>query len=402
MWAAGIAEHALSADAENVVRRAPVAPFHLSFPLDIFRPRDMMMCREMLGLPEDKFIVLLPGGVSDPRKGALAFLDALARLGLPDLLVVTVGQADTLQKFPVAVQQLGQVHDQLKVAMANSAADLVVAPSREETFGQAVVEAIACGTPALGYALSGTCEAIRDGVTGMLADSDPGSLAAAVHYLYARPEARRELSSWGRIYVENEWSEFAASRRLYLALRAVDADGRIGMGRNIRFLGMPPALPAFQSVAKCEESWRPCQGISQMQHAVPKHGLGPHRWAYGPGAVVELFAKEAGLHRVLISYRNPHAGQQMALRCNGAKCGRYKLTQTGYGTSRMLVANVPLEQGSNLLQMAFAVWDTTREDLQLQAIIVTEILVEPVAMCDHLARQTSAAKLLSAVWGEEG
>ena len=34
-------------------------------------------------------------------------------------------------------------------------------------------------------------------------------------------------------------------------------------------------------------------------------------------------------------------------------------------------------------------------------MIVEEIQVEPVAMCDHLARHTPAAQMLSAVWGSE-
>ena len=354
----GVARRALAAGPDDLARQAPVAQFGLSFPLDVFRPRDAMLCRELLGLPADKFIVLLPGGVGDPRKGAMAFLEALGRLGLPDLLVATLGREDPSLRSPVEVRQLGQINAQLRVAMANSAADLVVAPSVVETFGQTVVEAIACGTPALGYAVPGTCEAIRDGVTGLLAEGGPDGLAAAVQYLYARPEARRELASWGRLYVENEWSEFAASRRLYLALRAVDADGRIGLGRNLRFRAEAPALPAFQTVAQCRETWRPCQGLSQMEYPLPQYGLGPFRWAYGPGAVVELFAAEAGLHRVLMTYRNVAPNQHVELRCNGVEWGGYPVPVTGFGSSRFLVANLMLEPGSNLLHMRFRVWDT--------------------------------------------
>ena len=379
----------------------PLAQFGLSFPLEVFRPRDAMTCRELLGLPADKFIVLLPGGVGDVRKGAMAFLEALSRLELPDLLVVTLGRPEPELRSPVELRQLGQIHGQIRVAMAASAADLVVAPSSEETFGQTVVEAIACGTPALAYRLSGTREAIRHGVTGLLADQDPDSLAAAVQYLYARPETRREMGSWGRLYVENEWSEFAASRRLYLALRAVDAGGRIGLGRNLRFLGETPSLPPFQTVARCLERWRPCQGISRVEYPLPQHDLGPFRWVYGPSAVLELFAGEAGLHRVLFSYRNVQAGQRVELRCNGAECGAFDLPLTGFDKSRVLVANVELEPGSNMLQLRFRAWETANEESRPLAIVVTEVLVEPVAMCDHLARHTSAAQMLAAVWGDE-
>jgi glycosyltransferase involved in cell wall biosynthesis len=402
LWAAGIASRAFAADAHHHPRIPPVAPFHLSFPLDVFRPRDKRMCREAFDLPADSFIILLAGAISDPRKGGLAFLEALGRLELPNLLVVTLGQPDPTLGFPVAVRQLGQINGQSKVAMVNSAADLVVAPSTEETFGQTVIEAIACGTPALGYPVSGIREAIRDGVTGLLAsEADPDGLAAVVQYLYARPEARRNLARWGRLYVENEWSEFAASRHLYLALRAMDSEGRLKLRRNLRFLPSEPEIPPFQTVARCRDGWRPRHGFSPMEFAVPEHGLKPYHWAYGPTALAELFAEDAGLHRVLIAYRNAHKGQRLQLRCNGSECGTFDLSNTGFGSGRMLVANVHLEKGSNLLQIAFSHWDLHREDGRLQAMIVTDILVEPVALCDLLARQTSAEQMLATVWGKE-
>jgi hypothetical protein len=62
---------------------------------------------------------------------------------------------------------------------------------------------------------------------------------------------------------------------------------------------------------------------------------------------------------------------------------------------------VHLEKGSNLLQIAFSRWDLHREDGRPQAMIVTDILVEPVAQCDLLASQTSAKQMLATVWGHE-
>jgi hypothetical protein len=357
------------------------------------------MCRDNFDLPHDRFVILLAGAVEDPRKGGLAFLEALGRLELPNLLVVTMGRPDPGAAFPVEVRQLGQINGQDTVAMVNSAADLVVAPATEETFGQTFIEAIACGTPVLGYPINRVRGAIRDGVTGILSAGDgPASLAAAVQFLYAHPEIRRDLSRWGRIFVENEWSEFAASRHLLLALRAID-DGRVRPPRNLRFLPEEPAVPPFQVVARCLDCWRPHQGFSQMEYALPEHALPPCRWIYGPGAIAELSAEAAGLHRVLIAYRNPHEGQRLHLRSNGTACGSFELHHTGIDAGRMLVANVPLETGANFLQIEVSHWDRNRENLRPLALIVTDILVEPVAASDRLARQTSAAEMLASAWG---
>ncbi|MEO8593428.1 MAG: glycosyltransferase [Candidatus Solibacter sp.] len=399
-WTAAVAQRALKFS--SATAQTPVAGIRPSFPLEIFRPRDRRMCRELLGLPEDAFIVLVAGSIINPREGGPAFLAALARLGLPDLLVVTLGWDDPAHTFPVPVRQLGKINGQHRVALVTAAADLVVAPAQGETFGQSVVEAAACGTPALAYPCSGLQEGIRDGVTGRLAeDTEPESLAAAVQWLYAHPEERHDLARWGRLYVENEWSEFAASRSLYLALRSVDVKGRIRLGRMLRFRAEEPALPPWQRAAQCQTGWLPRQGFSGVMPAIPEEALGPHRWAYGPGAVAEVLARETGLHRILLAYRNSQEGQSLSVRCNGMDLGTHQLEPTSLGRGRMLLLTVPLEAGPNLLHLSFSKWDLHRDEQVPLAIIVTGILVEPVAACDRYARGASAEQMLAAVWGRE-
>jgi hypothetical protein len=152
-------------------------------------------------------------------------------------------------------------------------------------------------------------------------------------------------------------------------------------------------------VARAQGGWRPHQGFSQTEQAVPEHGLKPYRWALGPSAIAELFAEEAGMHRFLIAYRNPYQGQRLRFHCNGTDCGTFDLPYTGFSKGRMLVANVPLEKGSNFLRIGFSQWD--REDPRPLAMIVTDIVVEPIAAGDRLARQTSPAEMLANVWGIE-
>ena len=52
-------------------------------------------------------------------------------------------------------------------------ADAYVMPSRGEGFGFVLLEALACGIPALASKLDGTREALRDGALGILVD--PGN-----------------------------------------------------------------------------------------------------------------------------------------------------------------------------------------------------------------------------------
>jgi glycosyltransferase involved in cell wall biosynthesis len=399
-WAETFARKALGVAVLSEQGPAPMAGFRLSFPLDIFQPRDRRVCREMLGLPLDRFIVLLPASLDDPRKGARPFLDALARLELPSLLVVTIGWPSANLDCPIEVVQLGYFNDAHKVAVLNSAVDVVVAPSSAETFGQIFMEAIACGTPVAGYPVAAVPEAIRDGVTGVLASDDtPASLAAATLHLYTHPGFRDDLARWGRLYAENEWSEFSGYRSIFMALFALGLGKTLDLRRMIRFLPGVPAIPPLQFVWKSPSCWRPCRGFSGIEHSV-EHDLEAYRWAYGPTALAEILVDTPGLYNVLIAYRNPHADQSVKLRLNGEVLGTYQLPNTGYDSTRVLVLDVRFNCECNLLHFEFARWYSEDEREWPQAIMVREILVEKTAEWDQGPQQQTSHQALAAQWGQ--
>ena len=57
-----------------------------------------------------------------------------------------------------------------------AAADVMVFPSRTDTFGLVNLEAMACGVPVAAYPVTGPIDVIEDGVTGAL-DVDLGAAA---------------------------------------------------------------------------------------------------------------------------------------------------------------------------------------------------------------------------------
>lgn len=80
-----------------------------------------------------------------------------------------------------------------KLADAYRAADVLVFPSRWDTFGLVMLEAIACGTPVAGYDVPGPIDVIEQGVTGWY---DPG-LGVAVE----------KALSLGRVKGGYSWDE---------------------------------------------------------------------------------------------------------------------------------------------------------------------------------------------------
>jgi glycosyltransferase involved in cell wall biosynthesis len=217
---------------------APLARCVCGVPQDVYRPLDKGACRDRLGLPRDKFILLFSAcRVDEERKGGRHLAEALAGLDLPDLLPVMVGEKGSGDSgiLPGALCA-GYVSDPRHMALLLGTADLFVGPSLEETFGQVFAEAASCGTPSVGYPVGGVSEAIRDGVTGRLgAAVTPAALREAIRELYRDAALRESLGRWGRLLAENEWSLEASYHRFLSALTRLGLADRLGLRPKTSF-----------------------------------------------------------------------------------------------------------------------------------------------------------------------
>jgi glycosyltransferase involved in cell wall biosynthesis len=185
--------------------------------------------------------------------------------GLEDELVVAGGgPALTALRStaPANVRFVGPCDDEALLGYYRSSRALIC-PS-VETFGLAMAEAQACGTPVIGARAGGAPEAVREGVTGMLLDRpDPRSIAESVRALDSAafsPRACRvsaERFSEGRftraidrILTEELEAQAAGGARL-----TVQALGRAAGGTTIRTLGA--GAPTRQAGASPRPDTRP-------------------------------------------------------------------------------------------------------------------------------------------------
>jgi D-inositol-3-phosphate glycosyltransferase len=198
-----------------------------------FSPGDAAGARAALGLGGHP--VLLFVGRVQPLKGLDIAVAALAALERRDAVLVAVGgpsgQAGEaeLARCRALADELGvaervrfvppQAHHLLSTWYRS--ADVVLVPSRSESFGLVALEAAACGIPVVAAAVGGLTTIVDDGVTGFLLDErDPADYALAVDELLADPARARAMGDAAAAHARNyTWSLTAARlRRVYADL----------------------------------------------------------------------------------------------------------------------------------------------------------------------------------------
>ncbi len=198
-------------EARELERSCPGAPVQVvPCGVDLERFRPVAPAPRPHGGP-----LLLYVGRITPVKGLDLLLAALARLG-PDHRLWVVGGEGPADAGRVAararqvgvedrVRYLGpQGHDRLPALY--SAADVVVVPSRYESFGLVILEALAAGTAVAATRVGVAEEAVRPGENGCLADAaDSDALARAIGSALALPRQPHRIRggvarfSWDRV-----------------------------------------------------------------------------------------------------------------------------------------------------------------------------------------------------------
>lgn len=103
------------------------------------------------------------------------------------------------------------------------AADVVLVPSRSESFGLVALEAAACGVPVVASNVGGLASIVEPGITGVLVDDrSPTSFAAAVATLLDAPDDAAAMGDRAALHASDyTWSRTAAHlRRVYADLDA--------------------------------------------------------------------------------------------------------------------------------------------------------------------------------------
>jgi D-inositol-3-phosphate glycosyltransferase len=202
-----------------------------------FAPGDKRGARKALELGDGP--VLLFVGRIQPLKGADVAVKSLAALKRRNAMLLIVGGAsgtegDTeLARIHSLIDEYG-LHGQVRFVPPQAhhilstyyrAADVVLVPSRSESFGLVALEAAACGTPVVANAVGGLLTIVEHGRTGFLvADRQPDMFAKHIAQILDDPAMAATMSVRAAERAKNYTWSFAAARlrRAYTDLTSRD------------------------------------------------------------------------------------------------------------------------------------------------------------------------------------
>ena len=204
--------------------RVEVIPFGLD--IKRYKPMSQTIARELLNLPQDKQIILFGAvqATSDLRKGfhllQLA-LQHLSQSGYGDrfeLVIFGVSQPIPPVDLGFRAHYLGKLHDDIALQITYAAADVMIVPSLQESFGQTASESLACGMPVVAFAGSGLDDIVDHQQNGYLANPyDTNDLAQGIVWVLEDRDRYQKLSHQAREKAEKEFSQELQAKR-YLKL----------------------------------------------------------------------------------------------------------------------------------------------------------------------------------------
>ena len=162
-WLEGMAKQSA------LLANQPVSVIPNPISTTLFHPMKQTEARQKLALPtEGKLILFGSVKLTDKRKGIDYMVEACRLLAKQhpalkeQLALVAVGMhaAELQPLVPFKVHNMGYVREEHQLVEIYNAADLYVIPSLDENLPNTIMEAMACGTPCVGFPTGGIPEMI--------------------------------------------------------------------------------------------------------------------------------------------------------------------------------------------------------------------------------------------------
>jgi glycosyltransferase involved in cell wall biosynthesis len=188
--------------ATTILPREKIEVIPYGIETDKYNPKNFtkLESRQLFGLPIDKLII---GNVAriEPEKGQVIALEAYAKAGLNDALLVFAGNTDDNEYHRQLIQKACEfnISDNImfieftkEIPALMNCFDIFVLPSQSETFGLVLIEAMAAGLPVIATDSGGVPEIVTSMETGLLFEQNDAKTLAEHFRLLAGNEKLRQ------------------------------------------------------------------------------------------------------------------------------------------------------------------------------------------------------------------
>ena len=169
----------------------------------MYYPRDVEAIRKELGIDEDKIVFFDACVYSDSRKGGKYYLEAAKRIADDKYIFIHVGYDGNREDLPYNYIAIPYEKNQNKLAEYFSIADCYVCTSMADTMPNACLDSLACGTPIIGFEITGV-PYTADNKCGRFVKA--GDVDALVIELKNTKKKDAEISAYCRNYALHRYS----------------------------------------------------------------------------------------------------------------------------------------------------------------------------------------------------
>src|SRR5690554_990779 len=186
---------------------------HYSIDFNIFKPSiSNQQTRKKYNIPENAFVLCFGAAdFTNRRKGFSELIQALEQINKETTnvhcLVFGAGSLLLDQTKLPPIHLPGHLTPK-ELAEVYGASDIFVIPSLHEAFGLTAIEAMACGTPVIGFNTGGIPDSVKAGKTGWLVE--PGNSQDLAHHILKltnNPASIRALSTSCFLYTQQNFSQ---------------------------------------------------------------------------------------------------------------------------------------------------------------------------------------------------
>ena len=175
--------------------------------------------KKQWGIQTDKTILLFGtgrGADENENKGIRYLIEALKKLPEEEFLLLIFGESkvDSFKEVRQECRKVGFLSDENKMREIYNIADIFISPSKQESFGFTICEAMACGTPCVAFPVGGVKEQIvhrENGYLATLFDTDDivqGILYCREHKERLGEQAALSAKKYSFQNVGKEYAEF--------------------------------------------------------------------------------------------------------------------------------------------------------------------------------------------------